>query len=431
MTLQPAQSETQSGRPDGALTWFIRLRWCAALFQLGFVLLAIFPLGFPFPFPPLLAAVGLLTLTNLALQRRFNLSGNLPKRWIEFTILTDVVILTYMLSLTGGAANPFSIIYLVHIILAAIVLDERWTWIMSGVSVLLYGLLFTISDSSSMTHMHHAGFSGHLEGMWFAFAFTAVLIAFFVNRILFSLRQRDEEAAELRLRAARSEQFAALVNLAAGAAHELGTPLGTIALAADELKLGFSTGRNLSEQEADAVLIANEVARCKKILEAMGEQGGDLRGEMPTTFSLKQLKDDLAAETESLGVDSKQWLNGSDGESSTPRLNLPRDLLGRSLVSLIRNSADADPNGKIGVEAQLKDNRIEFIVSDSGTGLKPEIIRRIGEPFFTTKAPGKGMGLGVFLVRTFAERLGGELNYRCRESGGTEARLSLPLSWDN
>lgn len=412
--------------PDGSLLWFIRLRWCAALAQGLFVLLAVSLLGFRFQLPPLAAAVALLALSNLLLLRRFNSSGALPRRWLQSALLADSILLTVLLYLTGGAANPFGIIYLVYIIIAAIVLDERWTWIMTGQSILMYGLLFNAMGSGEhAAHMQSAGFAGHLEGMWLAFAFTAVLIAFFVNRILSSLRRRDEEAAELRLHAARSEQFAALVNLAAGAAHELGTPLGTIAVAANELKRGFETCRSTGEQQADAVLIAAEVDRCKRILEAMGGQGGTLRGEMPSRFSLAQLRSDLASQAAELGIAAEGWLPSPDNNE----LNLPRGLLAKSLLNLIKNSADADPGGHIKVEANFGSGTVEFKVADTGSGIPKELLPRLGEPFLTTKAPGRGMGLGVFLVKVFAERLGGELRYQPAAAGGTIARLSLPLNW--
>ena len=411
--------------PDSSALWFIRLRWSAAVAQTIFILCARYLFGFELPLLLLLAAVGVVAVSNLLLQRQFSTRGALKNSALEWTLLGDTLVLTFMLFLTGGAANPFSIIYLVHIILAAVVLGEKWTWVMTAISITLYGGLFLLGDQSHLMHAHSGSFSSHLEGMWLAFAFTAVLLAFFVNRILLALRARDSEAAELKLRVAKTEQFAALVNLAAGAAHELGTPLATIAVAAQGAQGGFTMARPISEQSADAGLIAEEIDRCKAILESMGGSGSDLRGEMPTRFSLAELRADLEAEVRGLSVRTDGWLNGTNIREMT----LPRGLLRKSLLSLIRNSLDADPNGQIHVEAQLRNDMVAFRVSDRGCGIDASVMCRIGEPFLTTKPPGKGMGLGVFLVKIFAERMGGALRYQSGEPTGTVASLSLPLVW--
>lgn len=408
---------------DGAALWFVRLRWCAVVAQAVLILSAHYLLGYNLPVVPLVVITALVSFSNFFLQTEYAVQGRLRPGLLQSTLIFDTFLLTSLLALTGGPANPFSILYLVHIILAAVVLGELWTWGMALMSICLYGFLF--SFSGSMDHNHSGSYSHHLEGMWVAFAFTALLIAFFVSRILLALRERDQEAVELRLKAAKAEQFAALVNLAAGAAHELCTPLATMAIAADELRIGFSQNRNAGDQAADAELISNEIARCKKILEAMSAESGDLRGEMPTRFSLEELRKDLQAESSALGICPEALLP----EKDSAEMLLPRELLSRSLLNLIRNAVDADPAGSVTIDAKVSERTIEFLVSDRGSGIAPELIHRLGEPFLTTKPPGRGMGLGVFLVRVFAERFGGRLTFQQRSPRGTIAQLSLPLVW--
>ncbi len=406
-----------------AAHWFIRLRWSAAIGSCLLLAALGYFGGMTIAIRPLSAILAILIVSNLYLEKQFRSSGAVSLAALRIALLTDTVLLTAGLAVSGGPANPFSVFYLVHIVVAALILGASWTWAMSAISILLYGLLFFVSGPGQHDHGMHAS-SFHLEGMWFAFALTATLIAFFAHRILTALREHELVAAELRLRAARAEQFAALVNLAAGAAHELGTPLGTIAIAAGELKRGLENGRAAHLQADDAALISEQVSRCKEILESMSAKSGEVRGEMPTTFSLEEIGRELLKRTAPMGISSSAFR----AFDSSVNLTLPREVLVRSLYNLVRNGVEAGSGAIVTVTANRREGEIEFRVQDTGSGIPADLLHRIGEPFLTTKPAGKGMGLGVFLVKVFAERFGGSLEYRTAAGEGTTAELRLPLT---
>ena len=260
--------------------------------------------------------------------------------------------------------------------------------------------------------------------MWLAFAVTASMIAYFVARLSQELRQREAEVAELQKQAALNDKLASLSTLAAGAAHELGTPLATIALAAGEL-VHATEGQSGGIAE-DAALIRSEVQRCRQILWAMAAKAGETRGEALAAVA--------AQRPAGIGPDSA-WPEGEarrllvEVDPSLGTLRLPRQAFLQVLQSLVRNSFDALGNAEVGqVTLRLRGNGMHyhFEVDDQAGGMAPEILARAGEPFFTTKPPGEGMGLGLFLARAVTERLGGSMTLSSTPAQGTRVTLELP-----
>jgi two-component system sensor histidine kinase RegB len=215
----------------------------------------------------------------------------------------------------------------------------------------------------------------------------------------------------------------ALTTLAAGVAHELGTPLGTIAVAAKELQR-TAAGMDLPNSgiAEDAALIRAEVDRCRKILDQMAEPSGSTLGEDFQPVVWTELQADL---TEGLAAEDRarvafHWPVAACGR-------MPRQGLTRALRAILANALEATPRpGEVQVAARQDSGRWHLEITDPGTGMVPEVLTRAGEPFFTTKATGAGMGLGLFLARTFAEQLGGELEIASRPDQGTQVRMSWP-----
>ena len=227
----------------------------------------------------------------------------------------------------------------------------------------------------------------------------------------------------MRLLREQNERFAALATLAAGVAHELGSPLGTIAVAARELERSASTPDSPAWQE-DAGLIRAEVERCREILGRLNARSTNQLGEAPTAFPLP----DLIASVREISPDTQRSrLDVAVPESGT--LFLPKAAVSEALRSLLRNAFDASPaDGRVSLQARLvADRTVIFMVRDMGSGLSPEAEAHAAEPFFTTKEPGSGMGLGLYLVRLLAERLGGSFTLRTNADAGVTAELRLPV----
>jgi two-component system sensor histidine kinase RegB len=292
-----------------------------------------------------------------------------------------------------------------------------------------FGSLFVLPshalDPHAM-HLHHGASPFHLQGMWLAYSLAAGFVVHFVSRVATALQSREYELFELQRSRVRHEKLASLSTLAAGAAHELGTPLATIALVAKELEHGLQREQASATWITDARLIRQEVERCRDILLQMAARAGEGTGEMPTQMSVATLEENLRA---TLGENSSRISFERAGEEGS-ELVAPQRLLVQVLANLVRNAFDAQADaGKlepVRFVTQMKSERAAFEVRDRGIGLPAHDSARVGEPFFTTKPPGRGLGLGVFLARTFAERMGGELTLASRPEGGTVARLTVP-----
>lgn len=405
----------------------MRLRWLAIFGQLAITLLAVFGLRVSLPIGLVLSLIGVTALSN-ALLGLWLRSAEPSSRALFAVLVLDVLILTALLLSAGGASNPFSVFYLVHVALSALLLAPRRAWLVAALTSLAFASLFVLRshaiDPHAM-HMHHDASAMHLQGMWLAYSLAAGFVVHFVSRVASALQAREYELFELLRSAARTEKLASLSTLAAGAAHELGTPLGTIALVAKELEHGLSLGRAAAELSQDARLIRQEVARCRDILQRMAAHAGEGAGEMPGRVSILGLERSL---TDTLGPAGDQIAFERSGEHT--ELVLPQRLLVQVLANLVQNAVDAQAEAgnsePIRVVSRVDAGHAAFEILDHGSGIPDHARTRVGEPFFTTKAPGRGLGLGVFLARAFAEKMGGELTFLARPGGGTLARLTLP-----
>ena len=411
--------------PDLALPWVVRLRYGIVCGEAAIVLGMSFAFNLTVPLFWMLATLSLVVATNLVLARKPEIATRSPQATLGGIFILDTLCLTVMLGLTGGSTNPFSLLYLVQITLSAIVLRKTWTWALGALSTVCFGLLFLFHVPVSAFETHHdsQGLSAHLVGMWIAFIVAAGLIAFFAGKVSGDLREREQQVLSLQEQIAKNERLASSATLAAGAAHELGTPLGTIAVVSRELERFASLLPGGADIREDAKLIRSEVERCRLILQRMSVEGAEPMGEAPRTILVSELLNETLQQfSDSQRASLSLSVAGEDAAAV-----LPVQATSHSLAALIKNALDANvADGKIVIRAEQIGSLIKFSVVDQGQGMPEHVLRRIAEPFFTTKAPGKGMGLGTFLVRTFAERLGGDLSYESAPGKGTIAKLSLP-----
>src|SRR5580658_10402629 len=247
----------ESLAPNVALPWVVRLRYGMVAAEAVIILGMWY--GFGLPFLWTLAPLAVILASNIVLGRMRVLPARFPQETLGVVFCLDTLCLTAVLGLTGGPMNPFSLLYLVQITLSAVVLQKIWTWALGCLSTVCFGLLFFLHFPSVAFQTHHPeqGLSPHLAGMWCAFVIAAGLITFFTGKIADALRTREQEVLMLQDQVARNERLASLVTLAAGAAHELGTPLGTIAIAAKELER-LAARTNAEEFVEDARLIRAE-----------------------------------------------------------------------------------------------------------------------------------------------------------------------------
>lgn len=412
--------------PSLALPWISKLRDGMLAGQLLLILLTHYLFHIALPLAWMAIPLAVIAASNITLHRFMTYFT--ARYALGLLLALDTVCLTALLALSGGAANPFSLLFLVEITLSAIVLSKAWTWTLGGLSILGFASLFWAHVRVPVFEGHHdsQGFSIHLVGMWIAFAVGALLITVFIGKVSEALRRQEQEALLFQQRLAHHERLASIATLAAGAAHELGTPLATIAVVARELELFGNEMGDTASVADDARLIRSEVERCSVILRQMSGRGGEPTGEFPTRIGLReictQVKDGLASGKANL-IDVRV--------AEDAITVLPPNATRQALQALVKNALEASTNGKhITLAAQCAEEKVAFTVQDSGSGMAAETLRRISEPFFTTKGTGRGLGLGTFLVRLFAERLNGSLTFESEAGAGTTALLELPLRHD-
>jgi two-component system sensor histidine kinase RegB len=277
-------------------------------------------------------------------------------------------------------------------------------------------------------HAHgQSGMWMHLQGMWFAFGITAAFIAYFIQRITRALAHRDADLTAARMLSARQERLASLATLAAGATHELSTPLSTIAVVAKELEHQLENGGGSPDAVEDARLIRRQVDRCREILVQLAADAGESSGEAFRVVSVEQL---LRLALDGLhDVDRIQL--PTDATLIGHTLRIPPRAIAQALRAVIKNAREASAADRpITIAAEIDHGMWRLAVRDHGAGMTEQTLARAAEPFFTTKADNggqSGMGLGLFLARAVLERIGGRLDLASEPGLGTTAVLTVPM----
>ncbi|HUQ02755.1 MAG TPA: ATP-binding protein [Kofleriaceae bacterium] len=414
-----AVSPRYDGIPDRTAVnalWLIKLRWAQVAGQAATILVAHLALG-PgvLEILPLVALVVVGLVSNLALELHLRRGGVISERRQALSMALDVALLTGLLYLTGGPLNPFGFLYLVQIALATVILHAAWTWTLVFISFAGFGILLVDHEPLPIADRTR------MMGMWVALGVSAAFIVHFLLRVTDALASRDAELAEARNLGARQERLASLATMAAGAAHELATPLGTVALVAKELE------RHLAGKDAalvdDARLIREQVGRCRAILDQMAG-GAGAAGESLSRVSVTALLDEALTGARPEPPVLRQMTQ----EVAASEVRLPMRAVSQALRSLITNAQDASPpDGQVTLSAVLRADVLAIDVVDKGRGMSEELLARIGEPFFTTKQPGRGMGLGLFLARAVFESVGGAIAFDSREGQGTRVTVTVPV----
>ncbi len=416
------------------LRFFVVARWVLlGLIALGWSLQLVSPALFHrliswFPPPPeptgTAAVVLILVLTNLWATRVVLRRGRATTTIAGAHLLLDSLALTALLALSGGVTNSFTTMYFVPMTLAT-QLSPRWTWAIAATSLLGFAALFVLAPLPVMPPGHEHHFMGHIRGMWVAFGLSATFLTYFVHRIALSLSRQRAELGRLRLAAAQDRQLAALGTLAAGAAHELGSPLGTVSMLVSDLGL-------MSEAErAEAIgTIKQELLRCKHILSQMSSPELRVRSLAAAAepWPLTQLATELRGLTGELKLSIEQDAAVAAGATTTQ----PQEVLGQILRAVVTNAADACRSrpGSSGVQVRLvaAEGQAQISVVDDGIGMAPQAAAAAFDPFFSTKAEGQGMGLGLYLARAHLRALGGTIELESRPGLGTTVLVRFPLT---
>jgi two-component system sensor histidine kinase RegB len=374
------------------------------------------------PWLPMLLTILSLAGVNLFTWLRLRHDRPVSNPELFTQLCADVLALTLLLYYGGGSTNPFISLYLLPLVIAAATLPGRYTWSMAAITVSCYSALMFYY--MPLPHLHHDDsantFNAHITGMWFGFVISALVVAYFVVQMARAVQQRDRLLAQTREENLRNERIVALGTQAAGAAHELGTPLSTMAVVIGELQQDTAnqpTWRNALN------LLDEQVRGCKRILDKMlaNAQGDGAATVRPA--------DQLLAET----LDEWQLLRPAAQyhlAAFIPSAAMPAPLvrtdatLRAALMNLLNNAADAAPHA-IELCTYWDNTQFRLEIFDQGKGLDHEAEHKAGSAFFTTKKEGRGVGL--LLANATIERMGGSVRLFNREAGGATTQLILPI----
>jgi two-component system sensor histidine kinase RegB len=373
-------------------------------------------LGLDLPLFALSMLLGSFVVINSLTLVRFRFAQAISDFELFVHLTLDVIALTVLLYFTGGSTNPFAPLYLLPLTLTAATLPGRYTWSMFVVTVLCYtGLFFYYVDLPQMHGAHDHGFRLHVLGMWLGFIFSASLIAGFVVHMAGTVKRQNKKIADLREKQLRHEQVLALGTLAAGAAHELGTPLSTMAIILKDMQ----ASEPLDQQELGT--LRQQVDRCRDILGSISASAGTTRAVSGSEVSLEKYLTEL--------IDSWQQsrnINATvriDGSHPAPQI-VADQTFEQALLNIFNNAVDASPDD-VEIRANWNSHELILEVFDRGTGLPQEILKSTGEKIASTKQD--GLGLGLFLTYSTLERLGGTVHLLNRDGGGVICRVELPL----
>lgn len=420
--------------------WLINLRWVAVVGQIAAIFGAVF--FFQTELPALWAMIVVIAataLSNVLLLIWFSgvkstaLATPIWKTVLGLVMVIDMLSLTALLFATGGPNNPFSMFMLVNVSLGALVLDRRWAWGLTLLANLCFWLitfehmdlqyldmgLATVRRADQLTLNH--------VSLLVAFATCSSVIVSFMTRLTDEVRLQQVKTHQMQLHQSQNEKIEALGTLAAGTAHELATPLSTIAIVAKDVEQAFEKHPpNFPGAEdviEDVHLIRSQLDRCRTIIDRMSSHAGEAVGEPVRQVPLVKLAE---ASLEGLIGRGRVQLDLSDSDRQAVVV-VPIDGLSQAIRGLVQNALDADPSDRpVHVKIRLIDGQWVWEIIDRGVGMAPAILERVSEPFFTTKSPGKGMGLGVFLAKNVVKRLGGAVTHASEEGFGTTVTIVLP-----
>ena len=375
------------------------------------------------PLRPVSAALAFLGLLNLFEHSRLRTNSRVTDFEFFGNLLGDVLGLTALLYFAGGSTNPLVSLYLLPLMIAATILPARYNWSVAALAVACYSLLLFWYQPPGQQSHHGEGaaqFNLHVLGMWATFVVSAGLIAHFVASMAHSLRERDRMLALAREESLRNERIVALGTLAAGAAHELGTPLATMTLLADDMAQRYAGQPELRE---DAAEMQTQIANCKTIISALTDSAGAARGESGCAQAADSFLDEVLAKWLLMRPAVSVECCWSDA-TPAPSIIVEQTLC-QAVINLFNNAADASPS-TVQILGRSEADQVVIEIKDRGPGLSAEAARRAGEAFFSTKSPA-GLGIGLFLANATIERFGGKVRIFNREGGGACTQIALPI----
>jgi len=385
--------------------------------ELALVGLAAYGLNVVVPIANILIVIAMYASFNLLAWMRLNNKSSVSAQEFFLHLCVDVLALAAVLYFLGGSSNPFVSMFLLPLVIVAATLPKRFVWAMATVTLVCYSLLIALHIP--LPEAEH-NMQYHVLGMWFSFLLGVGVILFFVVSMAEALRQRDRKLAEASEKRLRDEHVISLGTMAAGAAHELGTPLGIMAILTKEMRYEYGNQTELVEK---LDILRSQVDRCKTTLGQISVSAGQLRAEGGYSESIRDFVHNTLTRWQQMhpATTMSVTLNGHDPAPVV----IVDETLKQAVVNLLNNAAEASPE-QIEVCAAWSGDNLHMTIRDFGEGLSQTVMNELGNPFFTTKEDGHG--LGFYLTQAVVSRLGGEVDISNHPEGGARMIIRLPLN---
>lgn len=407
------------------------LRNLAILGQVSAVLFVHFGLQISISLLPIVLIVLQIILFNAFVGIRLKQSKPVTENEIFIHLAIDVLALSMLLYFTGGASNPFVLLFLFPLTITVTILPIRYAWLLAVMTIVCYSLLMFNYQPLPMAHdmsghAHHmqteqSEYDLHLMGMWLAFILNAALITYYVYGMGATLRQQQKQLASAREQAIRDEQLVILGTLAASTAHELGTPLGTMALLVSELEEEISDDSELVKK--DLITLKQQISRCKNSLSDLSASVGassDLYG--GRIIAVNEYLDTLATEIKQIRPEANLQLQWD--ATKTDKMIFADRTLSLAIINIVENAIDVSPDF-VAWHAEWDEAELIIKVFDQGPGLSSQALEKIGQQPYSEKQ--LGLGLGLYLAHAAIRRKGGTIEQSNRDTGGSRTLVTLPL----
>ena len=401
----------------------VNLRWLAVIGQCTTILIVQFVMGVALPVLPMLGVVAALVLLNLVNLWQLPRRATIPNGALFAGLLLDVAALTALLYQSGGATNPFVSLFLLQVVLGAVLLESWSSWALVAVTSAAFVFLIEYHLPLALPPRFVSGWSDlYILGALLCFGLVAVLLVAFVTRINRNLRARDARLATMRQQAAEEDHIVRMGLLATGAAHELGTPLASLAVIINDWRrMPELTGNPALAEEIDDMQTA--IARCKTIVSGILASAGEAQGQHPSVTTVHAFFDGVVADWRAQhGEDALAYDNrfGDD-------LAIVSDTaLGQVIRNILDNALEACGQ-PVALRVTRADDVLALDIRDHGSGFSDDMLANFGQPYRSTKARSGG-GLGLFLVVNAMRKLGGTVSAANHPEGGAMISLRLPLA---
>lgn len=416
------------------LRTLVLTRWIAVIGQTITILVVYFGLGYDFPIVLTLVAVGASTAVNIVLTVRYPPSKRLSDTEAALYLGYDTLQLAVLIFLTGGLHNPFSVLMLVAVIISATILSIRSTVWLGVLTFVCVSLLTAVHLPLPWPGGAHTLSHVYVFGIWTALVVGMAFFSAYVLRVAEEGRRMADALTETQMALARKQRLSAVGSLAAAAAHELGTPLGTIALVAKELSRDLSAD---SPHAEDLKLLMSQSRRCRDILARLTLRREDKGGPPMFRLPLTTLVEWAARPHKRAGIEIDFGVDpanappgGGAADGASPPLSgqptAPHNLeIIHGLGNLIENAVDF-ANTRVSATVGWSEAEARIEIADDGPGFARDVLGALGEPYVSTRREADGMGLGVFIAKTLLERTGAEVRFGNRPGGGARIVITWP-----